>query len=59
MMKIIAICPSFGIYEDVPVCSLEGKKKWHLGKGKKRSPTIQDEFSFNLKVQQVILLSTI
>lgn len=37
----------------------EGKKKWHSGKWK-RSPIIQkDEFSLNLKVPQVILVSII
>lgn len=49
----------FGIYGDVPVGYSEvGKKKWHLGKWKKSSPIIQkDEFSLNLEIGQVILVS--
>lgn len=44
----------FGIYGYLGV----RKKKWHLGKWKKSSPTIQKvEFSLNLEVWQVILMS--
>lgn len=51
MAKLTVTALPFGVYGDVPVCYLEGKKKWHLAKWKKSSLTIEkDEFSLNLKV---------
>lgn len=51
MVKLTVIVLFFGVYGDVLVCYLEGKKKWYLVKWKKSLLIIEkDEFSFNLKV---------